>query len=301
MQNIKVLDKYVRPLIGDCKLDKLSPSLMQTKINQFLKEVTGKRQTYKFILSMIKRILKYGVALDLLTFNPMDKVIVQPVKSTIHKEKQIKYYEKDQVNQILIELDRLLAGGAWGDTVYATYIKLLLFTGARASEILALEWADIDFTNQNMRINKTLSNNGKNVELPKTKGSIRTIEIDSGTIKTLKQWRKIQLTKCWELGINQQPKIIFYNISKHDYYHYKNMLRIHIEFCENTNIPYLGGLHCFRHTHATMYINAGVDYKMLQERLGHEDISMTMNVYARALSENKKSALDNVVAFMKEA
>lgn len=74
-----------------------------------------------------------------------------------------------------------------------------------------------------------------------------------------------------------------------------------MDFCKNTGIPYLNGLHCFRHTHATMYVNAGVDYRMLQERLGHEDISMTMNVYAKALPENKRTALDNVVAFMKEA
>ena len=152
-----------------------------------------------------------------------------------------------------------------------------------------------------MQITKTISNKNKNIEPPKTKCSIRTIELDDGTIKTLKQWRKMQLTKCWELGSNKQPKIIFYSIAKGTYYQYCNMLRMHMDFCENTNIPYLGGLHCFRHTHATMYVNAGVDYKILQERLGHEDISMTMNVYAKALPENKRTALDNVVTFMKEA
>ena len=69
-------------------------------------------------------------------------------------------------------------------------------------------------------------------------------------------------------------------------------------FCEIHGILYLGGLHCFRHTHATMYVASGGDYKTLQKRLGHEDITMTMNLYANALPEVEREALDTMVSFI---
>ena len=69
------------------------------------------------------------------------------------------------------------------------------------------------------------------------------------------------------------------------------------EICNEINLPDIG-LHGLRHTLATLYVNAGVDYKILQERLGHESISMTMNVYAHSLTENKRNSLDNVVNFI---
>ena len=63
-------------------------------------------------------------------------------------------------------------------------------------------------------------------------------------------------------------------------------------------IVYLNGLHCFRHTHATMDVAAGGDFKTLQTRLGHSDISMTMNLYANALPEIERKAVENTLIFM---
>lgn len=78
------------------------------------------------------------------------------------------------------------------------------------------------------------------------------------------------------------------------YYGYMYVSKAYNEICKEIIIPNNG----LRHSHATMYVNAGVDYKIIQEGLGHENIVMTMNIYAHALSENKRNSLENVVNFI---
>ena len=84
-------------------------------------------------------------------------------------------------------------------------------------------------------------------------------------------------------------------LEKH--YTYGYVLQSYQRICNQIEIPDIG-LHGLRHTHATMYVNAGIDYKVLQERLGHDNISMTMNIYAHSLDENKRNSLDNFINFI---
>ena len=58
-------------------------------------------------------------------------------------------------------------------------------------------------------------------------------------------------------------------------------------------------MHTFRHTHATMLLQAGVNMKDVQTRLGHSDISTTMNIYVQSTTESKKKAVEILDEYLK--
>ena len=294
------INKHIRPLIGDIKLDNITPKLMSIKVNQFKKNIKNELKGYDNMLSRMKTILQYGVEQEFLKSNPMANIKTGKDKkdrSVDKKEKELKYYNKEQIDQIRNSLQSYPESGSIHDMAFVTYIQILLFTGARASEILALTWSDIDFNNKTMNIDKTLSNQGKITETPKTDAGIRTIELNTMTTSVLKKWRGLLFENCLKFGITR-PSMIFYNISKDTNYSYRHFLDKYRTFCKKNGLPYLRGLHAFRHTYATMHVASGEDYKTLQEILGHEKIAMTMDRYAKALPENKRKATENAIKFM---
>ena len=292
------IDKYIRPLIGDIRLEKLSVPLMQEKINKLLK-MEG-RTNYNPITARIKEILKYGTTLEVIVHNPMDKVHISRTKTVQVEEKKIKHYNKEQTKRIIKTLDGISIDDNYREFMHATYLCLLLHTGIRPSEGLAIDWSDINFNKKTISITKTITNSGKDIGAPKTKASIRVVEIDDKIISVLDKWRKVQIAKCIEIGL-KRPDMLFYDLVKQTHYR-DNAIRDYHEdvFCVKHNISYKG-LHCFRHTYATMWVNSGGDWKALQEQLGHSNISMTMNTYAHAEKENKRASQEGMVLYLKNA
>ena len=295
----KKINKHIRPLIGDIKLDKLSHTLIDIQVTEFKKQIKNKLKNYNTELAYMKAIFKFAVGKEYLKSNPMANISTSKDKKdkSSSAEKQIRYYQKSQINGIINTLELKLKTNSIHYLAFVTYIKILLLTGARPSEQLALNWSDIDFKNSTMNIAKTISDNGRIVGTPKSDAGFRKITLDDLAIVTLKQWQQSLYDRCLALGI-KKPNTVFYNVVKDKYYLYDTMLDWYNDFCIENDIPYLGGLHCFRHTHATMYVASGGDFKTLQARLGHEDISMTMNLYADALPEIERKATENAINFM---
>lgn len=92
-------------------------------------------------------------------------------------------------------------------------MRLLSFSGMRRGEALALSWNDINFKTNEIRINKTLSRGlkGRLLKPPKTKKSIRTIEMDQKTMDILNEWKKRQKHDYFKLGYNTLNQLVFSN------------------------------------------------------------------------------------------
>ncbi len=156
----------------------------------------------------------------------------------------------------------------------------------RISEALALEWSDIDLEKGIVSINKTL-NRYQEVNPPKSKAGYRDISIDKATILMLKQYKNRQQVKAWELG---RSETVVFSVFTEKYAYACNLRRRldkHFKNADVTNVSF----HGLRHTHATIMLYAGIQPKDLQHRLGHSDISMTLNTYVHATKEGaQKSA-----------
>ena len=279
------IENYLRPAFGDIKLDKLTPAIIQQQVNKWAKDYNQDNNGFKQyaqLHSYNKSILQYGVSLQAIKSNPAKDIIVPKVKKDNAKIKHFTDSELKQFFEYLDSLDQTRFKNLFCVTLY----KFLLATGCRINEALALEWSDIDLDNAVVHITKTL-NLRKVPNSPKSKSGIRDIDIDVQTVTMLKQYKRQQIKEAWKIGKNET--VVFSSLVRKysDYRTLGNRLKKH--FIE-ANVPSIG-FHGFRHTHASLLLNAGIPYKELQHRLGHATLSMTMDTYSHLSKDSAKKAV----------
>lgn len=279
------IEKYLRPTFGSYKLDKLTPAIIQQQVNKWARDYNqnnGGFKRYGQLHSYNKRILQYGVSLQALKSNPAKNILVPKVKKDKAK---IKHFTDPELKQFFEYLDSL-DQKRFKNLFHVTLYKFLLATGCRINEALALEWSDIDLDNAVVHITKTL-NYRLEINSPKSKSSYRDIDIDPKTVTMLKQYKLRQTQEAWILG--RTEKVVFSDFI-HEYPNNRTLqarLKIHFKQAQVPDI----GFHGFRHTHASLLLNAGIPYKELQHRLGHSTLSMTMDIYSHLSKESAKKAV----------
>ncbi|MFJ7729978.1 site-specific integrase [Neobacillus sp. NPDC097160] len=166
---------------------------------------------------------------------------------------------------------------------------LLIYTGARKGELLALTWDDIDFEGGSIRLWKTLfQTDGKYLfQTPKTRDSKRLISLDNKTLALLKKWRISHMKEGFANGIkNDGNNLVFIRGDgaplRLAYLNEKLNILI-----KKHNLHQIT-IHGLRHTHASLLFEAGASIKEVQERLGHTDIQMTMNIYTHVTNTLKE-------------
>lgn len=284
----RLLDNHVLPLFGHFRLDKLTTPLIQSIINDLAKKANNNEPKaflhYDKIHALNKRILQYGVTMQVINLNPARDVIL-PRNTQKAKREKVKHFENAELKQFMDYLDTL-DHERYRNIYEITLYKFLLATGCRINEALALSWSDIDFENGSVSITKTLNSKGK-LNSPKSKASLRDIDIDNNTIQLLKTYQLRQVQEAWKL--RRKEKVVFSDFI-HDYPSNKTLgTRLRTQF-KKAGVPNIG-FHGFRHTHASLLLNAGIPYKELQDRLGHSTLSMTMDTYSHLSKENAKKAI----------
>lgn len=281
------IEKYLRPAFGDIKLDKLTPAIIQQQVNKQAKDYNqndGGFKRYRQLHSYNKRILQYATSLQAIPFNPAKDILVPKLKKEKSKTK-IKHFTDSELKQFFEYLDSL-DQKRFKNLFHVTLYKFLLATGCRINEALALEWSDIDLDNAVVHITKTL-NYRLEINSPKSKSSYRDIDIDPKTVSMMKQYKHRQTKEAWILG--RTEKVVFSDFI-HEYPNNRTLqarLKIHFKRAQVPDI----GFHGFRHTHASLLLNAGIPYKELQHRLGHSTLSMTMDTYSHLSKESAKKAV----------
>ncbi|MBS0718966.1 tyrosine-type recombinase/integrase [Streptococcus suis] len=280
---------HLLPVFGDYKLSKLTTPIIQQQVNKWADKANTRQKgaftNYSLLHNMNKRILKYGVSMQVITYNPANDVIV-PRKQ--QKEKAgVKYLDNKELKQFLDYLDTLDQSN-YENLFDVVLYKTLLATGCRIGEALALEWSDIDLDNGIASINKTL-NRFQEINSPKSSAGYRDIPIDNATLLMLKQYKNRQQVQSWQLG---RSETVVFSVFTEKYAYACNLrqrLNKHFKAAGVTNVSF----HGFRHTHTTMMLYAQVSPKDVQYRLGHSNLMMTENVYWHTNQENAKKAVSN--------
>lgn len=281
------IEKYLRPAFGAYKLDKLTPAIIQQQVNKWARDYNqndGGFKRYRKLHSYNKRILQYATSLQAIPYNPAKDILVPKLKKEKSKTK-IKHFTDSELKQFFEYLDSL-DQTRFKNLFHVTLYKFLLATGCRINEALALEWSDIDLDNAVVHITKTL-NYRLEINSPKSKSSYRDIDIDPKTVSMMKQYKHRQTKEAWILG--RTEKVVFSDFI-HEYPNNRTLqarLKIHFKLAQVPDI----GFHGFRHTHASLLLNAGIPYKELQHRLGHSTLSMTMDTYSHLSKESAKKAV----------
>lgn len=267
-----LMNKHImRAQIGNLMIQDLKPSMFRTYWQQMLDTGLSPR-TVIYVHTIVSQALKQAVLDGLIPVNPL---------SLVHRprcvKREIKALSKDQIKLLLSHLK---------NKILNRIARFALATGMRREEILGLRWSDVNFERNTVSVNQTVIRCGKDTVISpttKTAASHRTISIDPHTVDLLHAQHAYDL--------RQKIKSAAY----HDY---------DLVFCTESGSPYtpdypsraiknvlkqigLGefSFHSFRHTHATMLLQAGVHFKIVQYRLGHSSFQMTMDTYSHVTPE----------------
>lgn len=281
-------NKWILPIYGNLKMGDVTTQQCQKIVNKWAKET----DQYRLLHSSASRIFKYAINLGIIATNPLTNVMMPKRRKDMLNKKPIKVYSKEELKKLFDYLNH--RPSTYSNDFYKTLFRVLVYSGCRISEALALNWSDIDFKNNTLTINKTLSTvkNGIAVSSPKTKNSYGEIALDDQTIGILNRWQINQRRHMLTYG-ETDPTMIFCNVHKRPISHH-NIYAQFKKITKNADVPFMG-LHVTRHTHASMLLDAGATMKEIQERLRHSSITITMDVYGHLSKETKAGTVDKLV------
>ncbi|KRM61889.1 prophage lp4 protein 1, integrase [Paucilactobacillus vaccinostercus DSM 20634] len=290
-KTVDIFRLHILPYLGRQQVEKLSVNFCQSVVNKWFDE--GFKQ-YRRFRTYVINVFDFGIRMELIVRNPMSKTSIPKNKNAveIHFDE---YYEKPELTKFLA------CAKANGNQESFMFFRLLAYTGMRKGEALALDFADINFENRELSINKTLSQgvNGRLViQTPKTKTSVRVISLDEETLRLLSEWQEYVTMKFDVLGYKCTTghQLIFPNE--------KNSLaqpsvpdHWNRSICDNFKLHRIK-IHAFRHTFCSLCAEAGIDLPSVSKMLGHADLRITTEVYLHATRHKRKQAVDAFANFM---
>jgi len=179
------------------------------------------------------------------------------------------------------------------------FIILSLTTAARLGELLALHWDDLDLEQKTMRISRSITRakgRGSYEGETKTESSRRTVLLADIAIDILKEHRTKQneaRLKRLEAGKKWLDKGLVFCGTDGDYLLGESIRRLFVDLLRDAGLPHMR-LHDMRHSAATILLVKGVHPKVVQELLGHSNISMTMDVYSHVLPSMQQAVTDKM-------
>lgn len=281
------VEKMTEEHFKELKLKKITVAYCQRVVIELSKSYV----LYNHYLSVINRIFKYAVLMDILDSNPFDKVI-KPKSRQVQRKGN--FLTKEELKEFL----------KLAQTATLSYffplVHLMSYTGLRQGEALALKWSDIDFENKKITVNKTAVRikEKQTIQTPKTKNSKRVISIDSATLSILKSWKKDQIKIYFKNGkhFEGDENFIFTN-QRGEWVHIHNFIRYFKRFIADHKLKPITP-HGLRHTHASLLFSAGVEPKNISDRLGHSTVQITLDLYTHITEEQRSDTVDKLLEYM---
>lgn len=168
------------------------------------------------------------------------------------------------------------------DTPYYALFYAALFTGMRRSELLALQWQDVDFMLGQIYVNRSLHqlrDNSLVYRSPKTDKGRRTIALPASAILVLKEYKENQKANWLMLGIPLRDGDLVFSHLDGKPLRPNTITRAWTILAARAGLKVIR-LHDARHTHASLMLKQGIHPKIVQERLGHSSIAITLDNYS---------------------
>ena len=160
-------------------------------------------------------------------------------------------------------------------------IMIAFRTGMRPGEIFTLKWSDINLVTGYISVQRAMSRASSTIKETKTPSSIRRIDIDSKLMTYLQGMKERETSQY----IFPAPPT-----GRHEYRIPWNISEILKNMCREVGIP-PRNFYSLRHTHATVLLELGVRPKIVQERLGHSSIRITMDTYSHVAPTIQQQAV----------
>jgi integrase len=265
--------RHISPKLGGIPLSRLTPAHVQGLYAALERE--GKSPaTRRMAHCVLRRALRDALRWNMIAQNPCDRVSPPALA-------------RCEIAPLTQQQARTLLEAAQDNRYHALYV-LAVASGLRLGELFGLQWEDVDLHAGTVSVRHTLAELRGKLALtdPKTKRSRRQIELPGVAIAALHEHRKRMMAE----GHAGSP-FVFVNHtggplrrSKFHRHEFKPLLK-------RAGLPRIR-FHDLRHTSATLLLSAGVHPKIVQERLGHSQIAVTMDVYSHVLPGMQREAAD---------
>ena len=291
------LERHVMPRIGDMKLKQLTGPALNRLYGQLLAPGANLRspkrglspRTVQYIHTVLHRALKDAVRHGLLQSNPAD--LADPPPSTAVQKAGLKVWTGAELAAFLQQSE------AEGDRDHPLW-RLIAATGMRRGEALGLRWADVDLGAGTATVTRTLIivDHVAQFGQPKTAAGARTIALDERTTAALRSHRARRAAERLSLGQGQasSDELAFADTSG-DWLHPEAVSKRFDRRANRYGLPHIG-VHGLRHTWATLALRAGVHPRIVQQRLGHSTIAVTLGVYSHVTDGMDLGAAQQVAA-----
>lgn len=294
-----VINKYIDPKIGYYPLRSLTTRILEDFSQSLLTNYKLSNHSMAIIIGVLKKAIRMAVfPYELLSSSPAQ--LVSYPKRQLSVDELVRDKHDDLKIISINQYEKLLSCMDENDPFYMP-IQISFWTGLRRGEVCGLEWKNVNLVAKEIKVSQQMIQiSGKVVEIttPKTKNSYRTVHISDTlndllkTQKLLQKKRKLALGNKYfdsELvctkpnGKPVTPNVIRYSLEK-----YRKVVDFEFDF------------HTFRHTHATMLIAAGANWKDIQKRLGHSRLATTMDTYAHVTTDRQKEVASKFESYISQ-
>lgn len=294
-ERMRRITHRIYPIIGHMRMDKITSRHIQQLINELAlngkNELNGNSLSRKTIihhLSFVSVVFSYAVKMGMLSYNPCQNVSVPKGEA---KEKEI--YTLKEIAKVFEFLDKEDV-----PTKYRAFFKLAVYSAFRRSELLGLEWKDIDWNNNLISVKRTsnyVAGKGMYTDTTKTKKSQRTLKFADYVMEMLGKLKNEQDNEIEQLGdkwyytdrifVGWDGKPM--NINTPYKWFRDFCIKNHLKFCD---------IHSLRHLDASLLINGGVDIVAVSGALGHSQVSTTGNIYSHMFQEARAKNSEVIAA-----
>jgi len=280
-----MIKRYIKPIIGSMQVQNLNTLAVQAWVNGLkTSPSSGKPMaaaTIKHAYHVLKGSMDKAVLAGIISRTPCAGIMLPK-----GQKKAAVIYNEAQIHQLI---------GAAKGTEMELVIDMELCLGLRRGELLGLWWQDIDWDKKQVHIvrNRVVVNGKSVVKEPKTANSVRIIDMPDQLVQKLRKHKLTCTGNRMRLGsaYTDSDYIIVHPDGRPIYPEYLSQMLTKLQ--KKANLPQCR-FHDLRHLCATIMLLQGVNVKVAQERLGHKDISTTMNIYSHVLPSSARDAAEKI-------
>lgn len=275
---------HVKPGLGHLRLADLRHEHVLAFVNS-KRDQGYSASTMRTLLVIVRLALDHAVVLERLGRNVATTVKV-PAPLT----------EARTVSAWKLEDGRRLLEAAKNTRLYALYVVLSM-VGLRRGEVLALRWEDIDLEVGTLRVERQVQRIRGLPELvvgaPKSKSSRRMVSLPPHCVAVLQEHRERQAGERSAAGVAWHEMGLVFPSTRGTYIEPRNLNRHLTGLCARAGLD-PSGVHVLRHTAATIAYALGVDWRQIQDMLGHSELGTTMNLYVDDVPHLQREAADRI-------
>jgi integrase len=304
---------YIAPSLGRKKLNRLSPADVRRFLAEFrdgclccLRGLDANRaederrccakgrcchrrpsaRTVQYVHAVLRSALQQAMREELIARN-----VARIVETPTVARQEVRPLDRTEA--------RMLLKAARSHRLYALWL-LLVSTGLRRGEVLALTWDDIDLDRGQLRVRRNLQRIKKELVFgtPKTARSQRTVSLPRRCAAALREHQAVQRTERAAAGLKwdplpHQPSGLIFTTPTGRPTDPRSLNRMLTVLCRNANVRRVR-VHDLRHTCASLLLAQGVDARTIMETLGHSTITMTLDTYAHVMDTTLRAAAERM-------